>query len=155
MGVLREAMQREMALSGFAARTQKTSLAWMRRLIRHVGVAPGEISESQVREYLASLAQRGLSPSSINQALPPRFVRVRHYGLQANGCRTRLLDKARAFLCTPTPPTPESTGRIPWKDLYVQITGRDPDVCRSCGRGVLRVIAVLAPTLLVPYARAP
>jgi hypothetical protein len=87
--------------------------------------------------------------------LPPRFVRVRHYGLQANGCRTRLLDKARAFLRTPTPPTPESTCRIPWKDLYVQITGRDPDLCRSCGRGVLRVIAVLAPTLLVPDARAP
>lgn len=87
--------------------------------------------------------------------LPPRFVRVRHYGLQANGCRTRLLDKARAFLRTPIPPTPESTGRISWKDLYVQTTGRDPDVCRSCGRGVLRVIAVLAPTLLVPYARAP
>jgi len=87
--------------------------------------------------------------------LPPRFVRVRHYGLQANGCRTRLLDKARAFLRTPTSPTPESTCRIPWKDLYVQITGRDPDLCRSCGRGVLRVIAVLAPTLLVPHARAP
>ena len=78
MGVLREAMQREMALSGFAPRTQKTYLAWMRRLIRHVGVAPGEISESQVREYLASLAQRGLSPSSINQAISAMAFFFRH-----------------------------------------------------------------------------
>ncbi len=78
MGVLREAMQREMALSGFAPRTQKTYLAWMRRLIRHVGVAPGEISESEVREYLASLAQRGLSPSSINQAISAMAFFFRH-----------------------------------------------------------------------------
>src|SRR5258707_258968 len=78
MGVLREAMQREMALSGFAPRTQKTYLAWMRRLIRHVGGAPGEISESEVREYLASLAQRGLSPSSINQAINAMAFFFRH-----------------------------------------------------------------------------
>jgi len=87
--------------------------------------------------------------------LPPRFVRVRHYGLQANGCRTRLLAQARAFLCAPAPPRPESITRIPWKDLYLQITGRDPDLCRACGRGVLRVIGVLAPTLPAPCGRAP
>ncbi len=28
--------------------------------------------------------------------LPRGFVRVRHFGLQANGCRTRLLEQARA-----------------------------------------------------------
>ena len=78
MGVFREAMQREMALSGFTPRTQKTYLGWMRRLIRHVRVAPGEISESQVREYLAFLAQRGLSPSSINQAISAMAFFFRH-----------------------------------------------------------------------------
>ena len=78
MGVLREAMQREMALSGFTPRTQKTYLGWMRRLIRHVRVAPGEISETQVREYLSFLAQRGLSPSSINQAISAMAFFFRH-----------------------------------------------------------------------------
>jgi integrase/recombinase XerD len=78
MGVFREAMQREMALSGFTPRTQKTYLGWMRRLIRHVRVAPDEISESQVREYLAFLAQRGLSPSSINQAISAMAFFFRH-----------------------------------------------------------------------------
>jgi integrase/recombinase XerD len=78
MGVLREAMQREMALSGFTPRTQKTYLGWMRRLIRHVRVAPDEISETQVREYLAFLAQRGLSPSSINQAISAMAFFFRH-----------------------------------------------------------------------------
>jgi len=87
--------------------------------------------------------------------LPRRFVRVRHYGLQANGCRTKLLAQARALLRAPIPPRPESTQRIPWKDLYSKITGRDPDLCRACGRGVLRVIGVLAPTLPAPCGRAP
>ncbi len=75
--------------------------------------------------------------------------------LTINGCRTRLLAQARAFLCAPVPPRPESIPRIPWKDLYLQITGRDPDLCRACGRGVLRVIGVLAPTLPAPCGRAP
>jgi hypothetical protein len=82
-------------------------------------------------------------------------VRVRHYGLQANGCRTKLLDRARHFLRVPTPPQHEHTRPTPWKDLYRQITGRDPDRCHACGHGVLRVMAVLAPTPLVLSARAP
>jgi putative transposase/integrase-like protein/transposase-like zinc-binding protein len=86
--------------------------------------------------------------------LPHRFVRVRHYGLQANGCRTKLLDQARTFLCAPTPPRAELTTRLPWKDLYLQITGRDRDRCPACGRGVLRIMALLAPTPLLINAVA-
>lgn len=69
MGALREAMQREMALRGFAPRTQKAYLGWMRRLAKHFGIPPDQLSESQVREYLAGLGQRGLSSSTINQAI--------------------------------------------------------------------------------------
>jgi hypothetical protein len=45
MGVLREAMQREMALLGLAPRTQKTYLSWMVRLVQHSRVSPDLISE--------------------------------------------------------------------------------------------------------------
>jgi integrase/recombinase XerD len=69
MGALREAMQREMALRGLAPRTQRVYLGWMLRLIRHTRVSPDQVSESQVRDYLAGLAQGGLSPSSVNQAI--------------------------------------------------------------------------------------
>jgi integrase/recombinase XerD len=69
MGVLREAMQREMALRGFAPKTRKVYLAWIVRLSRHSRLSPDQISESQVREYLAGLATRGLSPSTVNQAI--------------------------------------------------------------------------------------
>jgi integrase/recombinase XerD len=69
MGVLREAMQREMALRGFAPKTRKVYLAWMVRLSRQSRVSPDQISEVQVRDYLAGLAKRGLSPSTVNQAI--------------------------------------------------------------------------------------
>jgi integrase/recombinase XerD len=69
MGVLREAMQREMALRGFAPKTQKVYLGWIVRLSRQSRLSPDQISEAQVREYLAGLATRGLSPSTVNQAI--------------------------------------------------------------------------------------
>ncbi|HEV8578133.1 MAG TPA: site-specific integrase [Thermoanaerobaculia bacterium] len=76
MGALREAMQRELALRGFAARTQKAYLGWMRRVAQHFRISPDELSETQFREYLAQLGQRGLSPSTINQAIGAiRFFR--------------------------------------------------------------------------------
>ncbi len=69
MGVLREAMQREMALRGFAPKTEKAYLGWMVRLSRHSRLSPDHLSEVQVRDYLAGLDKRGLSPSTINQAI--------------------------------------------------------------------------------------
>ncbi len=69
MGAFKESMRREMALRGFAARTQRAYLGWMRRLVEHGRVSPDQILESQVREFLGLLAQKGLSPSTVNQAI--------------------------------------------------------------------------------------
>ncbi len=69
MGVLREAMQREMALRGFAPRTQRVYAGWMRRLVQHSRLPADQLQERQVRDYLVSLTQRGLSASTINQAI--------------------------------------------------------------------------------------
>jgi integrase/recombinase XerD len=69
MGALREAMQREMSLRGFAKRTQKAYLGWMVRLVRQTRIAADELQEPQVRAYLGGLSERGLSPSTLNQAI--------------------------------------------------------------------------------------
>lgn len=69
MGTLRELMEREMALRGFAARTQRAYVGWMKRLVKHGGVSPDQIPETKVREFLGLLAQKGLSPSTVNQAI--------------------------------------------------------------------------------------
>lgn len=77
--------------------------------------------------------------------LPRGFVRVRHFGLQANGCRTRLLARARQLLGSPAPSSPDSTIRQSWQDLVLRLTGRDPNLCPFCQRGTLRMVASPTP----------
>jgi integrase/recombinase XerD len=69
MGAMREAMLREMALRGLAARTQRAYVGWMVRVVSNTRVPAEQLSESQVRTYLANLAQGGLSASTMNQAI--------------------------------------------------------------------------------------
>jgi len=69
MGALRDAMQREMALRGLAPRTQVIYLRWIVRLAKHCRLSPADVSETQVREFLAAMAQRGLSAATVNQAI--------------------------------------------------------------------------------------
>jgi Putative transposase/Transposase zinc-binding domain len=89
--------------------------------------------------------------------LPRSFVRIRHYGLLANGCRTRLLARTRVLLNAPAPPEAGPSTTTPsWRDLFRRLLGRDPDLCPSCGTGHLRSVALLAPAWANPFtARAP
>ena len=84
--------------------------------------------------------------------LPRGFVRVRHFGLQANGCRAQLLARARNLLGSPAPPSPNTTVRESWKDLLRRLTGRDPDRCPYCEQGTLRLVALTPPP---PHTRGP
>lgn len=69
MGEYQEAMRAEMQLRGFAPRTQRSYTGWMIRLIRQARVPADRISEQQARAYLCELSGRGLSASTINQAI--------------------------------------------------------------------------------------
>ena len=73
--------------------------------------------------------------------LPRGFVRVRHFGLQANVCRARLLARARQLLDCPAIAQPGSGRRESWQALFLWLTGRDPNRCPYCGRGTLRPVA--------------
>jgi len=77
--------------------------------------------------------------------LPRGFVRVRHFGLHANGCRSRLIARVRQLLHAPAPPQPDNTHRESWQDLYRRLTGRDPARCPYCNRGTLRLVAMAPP----------
>ena len=85
--------------------------------------------------------------------LPRRFVRVRHFGFQANACRTRLLAGARQLLHTPAPPEPGDARIEPWETLFHRLTGRDPNRCPYCGSGTLR--PVLASNSVRVFTRGP
>lgn len=69
MGKHADAMARELALRGYAPRTQKAYLGRMRRLVRHFGRPPDELSEDEVTDYFRTLASAGVSTSTFNQTL--------------------------------------------------------------------------------------
>jgi hypothetical protein len=94
--------------------------------------------------------------------LPPRFVKIRHYGLMAPGNAKTKLEKARALLRLPKPPAhkepkgqkldPPSEPKT-WQEMLQALTGVDLTTCPNCGQGRLirrRLIAskdILAPTI--------
>ena len=94
--------------------------------------------------------------------LPPRFVKIRHYGLMAPCNAKTKLEKARALLSLQKPPhhkepedqeldTPSETKT--WQEMLQALTGLDLTTCPNCGQGRLiryRLIgseATLAPTI--------
>jgi integrase/recombinase XerD len=69
MGKHSDAMREAMALRGFAARTQKAYLGWMRRLVKQSRRTADELSESDVRSFVLRLTDEKRSVSTINQAI--------------------------------------------------------------------------------------
>ena len=94
--------------------------------------------------------------------LPPRFVKIRHFGLMAPSNAKTKLEKARALLSLQKPPhhnepedqeldTPSETKT--WQEMLQALTGIDLTTCPNCGQGRLirrRLIgseAILTPTV--------
>jgi hypothetical protein len=90
--------------------------------------------------------------------LPPRFVKIRHYGLMAPCNAKTKLEKARALLSLQAPealaePNPREPPETPghtttWQDLLRALTGVDLTSCPNCGGRMLR-------TRLTGQATAP
>jgi hypothetical protein len=76
--------------------------------------------------------------------LPPRFVKIRHYGLLANRGRQGRLEHARALLGTLPPPS----GDLPllFPAMPQESTARP--LCPHCGQPALILIRVVAPSRL-------
>ena len=78
--------------------------------------------------------------------VPRHFVRVRHFGLLANGIKARRLARARSLLGTPAPPEPSAPHHESWQDTYRRLVGRDPLLCPGCRVGRLVVVADIPPS---------
>lgn len=87
--------------------------------------------------------------------LPKRFVRLRHYGLFANAHRSARLAGARAALGAPITAQPTNAHPESWRELYLRLTGREPDRCPVCEHGTLRIVAVVLPVDTVTLERGP
>lgn len=70
----------------------------------------------------------------LQHVLPPRFVRIRHYGLLAARSRKRLA-RCRVLLgATPAPPREKDAS---WSDAFERLFGSNPLRCPACHTGVL------------------
>ena len=80
--------------------------------------------------------------------VPRGFVRVRHFGLLANGVKIHRLAKARSLLGMPAPKEPSQAGPESWQDTYRRLVGREPLLCPTCQVGRLVVVAEILPAWL-------
>lgn len=74
----------------------------------------------------------------LNHVLPPRFIRIRRYGLRANRSRKTMLDKTRRALGAPAPPPLPKESRAA---ACFRIFGKDPSRCTKCPDGQLVIVA--------------
>jgi hypothetical protein len=82
--------------------------------------------------------------------LPTGFVRIRYFGLFANCCRAKNLDRCRALIeaepgATPASTSAPSTPSGPEPGKEEEEEEREPDRCPSCGVGRLWNIRILSP----------
>ncbi len=76
--------------------------------------------------------------------LPRGFVRIRHYGFLANGCRARLLARCRAALGQPEDRQVEQmSGRNEDNGPFLELLPQSLRLCPHCGCGPMRCIEVL------------
>ena len=68
--------------------------------------------------------------------LPRGFVRIRHFGLLANGQRRTAIRRARHVLDAPTPAAPADDAVL---------ADRDPTRCTHCRQGHWQVVEILRP----------
>jgi hypothetical protein len=81
----------------------------------------------------------------LSHVLPPRFVRIRRYGILSNRVRGPLLQRCRELLGaeSPTPALPETRSAA-----CLRIFGIDPERCPNCNQGHLVVRTVWHATRL-------
>ena len=74
-------------------------------------------------------------------ALPPHFMRIRHFGILANRCKSLDLPRCRELLGLPAeiPQPPPMTSQ----EQLLELTGQDTARCPACKTGVLRIAAEL------------
>ena len=112
------------------------------------------------RRKSKTLAGSDFTRGFLRHVVPSRFVRVRHYGLLANGVKKRSLARARSLLGVPAPPEPSADAPTEsWHEVYRRIVGSDPLLCPACHLGRLEVVDVIAPSTAfgktAPASRSP
>ena len=81
----------------------------------------------------------------LRHVLPPRFVRIRHYGLLATR-NAKTLARCREILGAPPLAKPGATE--PWDQAVKRLFGKDPLLCPRCGKARMVVREIIPPLRL-------
>ncbi len=76
--------------------------------------------------------------------LPPRFVRIRHYGFLANSVRRQRIALCRRLLGVPAESAPPASSES-WEEILLRLTGEDVTCCPRCQAGHLRTTREIKP----------
>jgi hypothetical protein len=80
--------------------------------------------------------------------LPDGFMRIRHFGFWANGCKKQALAQCRKLLkldpALPQNPNPSAT------ELLLELTGLDLSRCPCCRKGTMIFVSELPPLSSLP-----
>jgi len=79
----------------------------------------------------------------LQHVLPKGFVRLRHFGFLANGCKTGALARCRELLGAPPPVKAVNLTTPAW---IQKLTGVDVTLCRYCHAGHMIFVCDLPPT---------
>jgi hypothetical protein len=77
--------------------------------------------------------------------LPPRYVRIRHFGLLANRKRKDNLAACRKKIDSGNPVTKEEARIETWQEQLLRICGIDVTTCPVCQKGRMYRIGLLLP----------
>ena len=111
----------------------------IRRIIRYTGqeVTYWYKDHQTKRKEVVSVGVLTFIGRMVQHILPKGFVRIRYYGLQATKTFKRWVEVIKEGLCKAgrmikgTYEVVESKG---YRDRYKEMSGRDPLICRFCGR---------------------
>jgi hypothetical protein len=127
----------------------RVTFRWKDRAHGNEGKLMSLDAEEFLRRFLLHIVPKGL-------------MRIRHYGLFANGVKHKHIPRCRELLGVECPET--SGGDLvkdqeTWQELLQRITGQDPTLCPHCKEGHLivkeRLPAPRFPSAIPPRIRSP
>ena len=95
-----------------------------------------DLANGQRMEAIAAFGFTERQSRFLLHVLPRGFVRIRHFGLLANGQRRATIARARRLLGAPTPAAPGD---------HESDADRDHTLCPLCRHGHWQVVEILRP----------
>ena len=118
---------------------------------RLLDIRNGEVSflwrdyADQNRQKIMTLHAEEFIRRFLLHVLPPRYVRIRHFGLLANRKRKNAIALCRKILQNGKPTTKQSARKETWQEQLFRICGIDVTLCPVCQKGRMSMIARMLP----------